>query len=93
MASETNQDAQQSNEKATGGLRPTTAMLVAEAIAHPIERPHFIRSLALHFAETTIFLLAVVGAIAMDSASPPTSASIATCSRTSRPTRAFAFPI
>jgi protein-S-isoprenylcysteine O-methyltransferase Ste14 len=65
MASETNQDAPQSDGKATGGLRPTTATLLAEAIAHPTERPHFIRSLALHFAETTIFLLAVVGAIAL----------------------------
>jgi protein-S-isoprenylcysteine O-methyltransferase Ste14 len=65
MASEINPDAPQSDGKATGGLKPTTAMLLAEAIAVPVEQPHFIRSLALHFAETAIFLIAVVGAIAL----------------------------
>jgi len=65
MASETNQDASQSDGKATGGLKPTTAMLIADASAAPAEHPHFIHSLALHFAETAIFLVAVVGAIAL----------------------------
>ncbi len=65
MASEINQDAPQSNGKATGGLKPTTATLLAEAIAAPGKRPHFIRGLALHFAETAIFLVAVIGAIAL----------------------------
>ncbi len=65
MASETNQEAPQSNGKATGGLKPTTATLLADAIASPIGQPHFIRSLALHFAETTIFLVAAIGAIAL----------------------------
>ena len=65
MASETNQDAPQSNGKATGGLKPTTATLLAEAIAAPGKHPHFIRGLALHFAETAIFLVAVIGAIAL----------------------------
>src|SRR5271156_7241531 len=61
---EENQPAPQANGKATGGLRPTTAMLVADAIASE-PRPHFIRSLALRFAETAIFLVAVIGAIAL----------------------------
>jgi len=64
MASEVNQDAPQSDGKATGGLKPTTAMLLAEAVASG-PRPHFIHSLALRVAETAIFLLAVIGAVAM----------------------------
>ncbi|MGA7872267.1 MAG: isoprenylcysteine carboxylmethyltransferase family protein [Candidatus Binatus sp.] len=64
MASEINQDAPQSDTKATGGLKPATAMLAADAAA-PGEHPHFIRRLSLRFAETAIFLLAVVGAIAL----------------------------
>ena len=65
MASETNQESPQSDGKATGGLKPTTATLLANAIAARGGRPHFIRSLALHFAETTIFIVAVIGAIAL----------------------------
>jgi protein-S-isoprenylcysteine O-methyltransferase Ste14 len=65
MASEVNQEAPQSNGKTTGGLKPTTAMLLADALASPGEHPHFVRSLALRFAETTIFLVAVIGAIAL----------------------------
>jgi protein-S-isoprenylcysteine O-methyltransferase Ste14 len=65
MASDVNQDAPQSNGKATGGLEPTTGMLLADAIASPGQHPHFIRGLALHFAETAIFLVAVIGAIAL----------------------------
>ena len=65
MASEMNQEAPQSNGKTTGGLKPTTAMLLAEAIANPTARPHFIHGLALRFAETAIFLVAVIGAIAL----------------------------
>src|SRR5260370_19029665 len=65
MASEINREAPESNGKATGGLKPTTAMLLAEAIASPGKHPHFIRGLALHFAETAIFLIAVIGAIAL----------------------------
>ena len=65
MATEMNQEAPQSDGKATGGLKPTTAMLLADAIASPGEHPHFVRSLALRFAETTIFLVAVIGAIAL----------------------------
>jgi protein-S-isoprenylcysteine O-methyltransferase Ste14 len=64
MASELNQDMPQSDGKATGGLKPTTAMLLAEA-AKSGPQPHFIHSLALRFAETAIFLAAVVGAIAL----------------------------
>jgi protein-S-isoprenylcysteine O-methyltransferase Ste14 len=65
MPSEVIQDAPRSNGKATGGLEPTTATLLADAIASPGQHPHFIRGLALHFAETAIFLIAVVGAIAL----------------------------
>ena len=61
---EENQPAPQANGKATGGLRPNTAMLLAEAVASE-PRPHFIRSLPLRFAETAIFLVAVIGAIAL----------------------------
>ena len=65
MANESTHDGVQSEGKATGGLKPTTAMLLAEAIAAPVEQPHFIRGLALHFVETAIFLVAVIGAIAL----------------------------
>ena len=65
MASEANQETPQSNGKSTGGLEPTTATLLAEAIKSPGEHPHFIHSLALRFAETAIFLVAVIGAIAL----------------------------
>jgi protein-S-isoprenylcysteine O-methyltransferase Ste14 len=64
MASEMNQDAPQSDGNATGGLKPTTAMLAADAAASA-ERPHFIRALTLRFAEAAIFLVAVIGAIAL----------------------------
>jgi protein-S-isoprenylcysteine O-methyltransferase Ste14 len=64
MASEMNPDALKSEGKATGGLKPTTATLLAEAVASG-PRPHFIHSLALRFAETAIFLVAVIGAIAL----------------------------
>jgi protein-S-isoprenylcysteine O-methyltransferase Ste14 len=64
MASETDQPATPINRKATGGLRPNTAMLLAEAVASG-PRPHFIRGLALRFAEAAIFLVAVVGAVAL----------------------------
>jgi protein-S-isoprenylcysteine O-methyltransferase Ste14 len=64
MASEIDQEATPANGKATGGLRPNTAMLLAEAVAAG-PRPHFIHGLALRFAETAIFLVAVVGAVAL----------------------------
>ena len=64
MAGEMDQDAPQANGKATGGLKPATAALIADAVA-TAERPHFIRNLALRFAETAIFLVAVIGAIAL----------------------------
>ena len=53
MASELNQDVPQSNGKATGGLKPPTASLADDAAA-PGAHPHFIRSLALRFAEATL---------------------------------------
>ena len=65
MANEVTHDGVQSEGKATGGLKPTTAMLLADAIAAPVEQPHFIRGFALHFVETAIFLVAVIGAIAL----------------------------
>jgi protein-S-isoprenylcysteine O-methyltransferase Ste14 len=64
MASEMNQDAPPSNGKATGGLTPPSAMPAADTAA-PTAHPHFIRSLALRLAEEAIFLIAVVGAVAM----------------------------
>ena len=65
MASEMDQDAPQSNGKATGGLKPPTALLASADADTPGAHPHFIRSLALRFAEEAILLIAVVGAIAM----------------------------
>jgi protein-S-isoprenylcysteine O-methyltransferase Ste14 len=62
MASETNPGAPQPADKATGGLKPTTAMLVADAVG---PHPHFMHSLALRFGEMAIFLVAVVGAVAL----------------------------
>jgi protein-S-isoprenylcysteine O-methyltransferase Ste14 len=64
MASEMDRETPPSNGKATGGLKPTTAMLLAEAVKSG-PRPHFIHSLSLRFAETAIFLVAVIGAIAL----------------------------
>ena len=64
MANEIDQDAPQSNGKTTGGLKPATGTLIAEAVASA-ERPHFVRSLSLRFVETAIFLVAVIGAIAL----------------------------
>ena len=65
MASEANQDAPQANGKATGGLKPTTAIARWRTPSRSGPHPHFIRSLALRFAETAIFLVAVIGAIAL----------------------------
>jgi protein-S-isoprenylcysteine O-methyltransferase Ste14 len=64
MASDLEQNASPPDGKATGGLKPTTGMLATDAAA-PGERPHFMRSLALRFGETAIFLVAVIGAIAL----------------------------
>jgi len=64
MAGEMEGDAPRSGGKATGGLKPDTATLVADAVA-PAAQPHFMRSLTLRFAETAIFLVAVIGAIAL----------------------------
>jgi protein-S-isoprenylcysteine O-methyltransferase Ste14 len=64
MATEIDRESPQANGKATGGLKPPTAMLIAHAV-EVAAHPHFIRSLTLRFAETAIFLVAVVGAIAL----------------------------
>jgi protein-S-isoprenylcysteine O-methyltransferase Ste14 len=64
MASEMDEDTPQSDGKPTGGLKPATAMLLGDAAA-TAEHPHFIRSLTLRFVETAIFLVAVVGAVAL----------------------------
>lgn len=65
MASEINSDAPQSDDQAGGGLKPATATLLADEIASPGTHPHFIRNLALRFAEETIFFSGVVGAVAL----------------------------
>lgn len=59
------QDTPASDGKATGGLKPATAMLADGAVVAAGKRRHFIRSLALRFAETAIFLVAVIGAVAL----------------------------
>lgn len=58
-----NQDSQ-SDGKSTGGLKLPTGAL-QRGVAAKIAQPHFIRSLAMRFAEAAIFLVAVVGAIAI----------------------------
>ena len=59
-----NQEAPQSNGKSTAGLKLPTGALGSGAAAK-IAQPHFIRSLAMHFGEAAIFLVAVIGAIAL----------------------------
>ncbi len=58
MASEMNTEEPQSGRKSTAGLQLPTGPL-------KIAQPHFIRSLAMRFGEAAIFLLAVIGAIAL----------------------------
>lgn len=61
-----NREAPESDGKSTGTLRLPTGALesgVVLKIAPP--HPHFMRSLAMRFAEAAIFLIAVVGAIAL----------------------------
>jgi protein-S-isoprenylcysteine O-methyltransferase Ste14 len=65
MADEVSSAAPQSDGKATGGLKPSTAMLAARDETAPAERPHFIHNLALRSAETAIFLVAILGAVAL----------------------------
>jgi protein-S-isoprenylcysteine O-methyltransferase Ste14 len=64
MASEMNNEAPQSQRKSTAGLKPPTGPLISIASVK-LTQPHFIRSLAMRFAEAAIFLIAVVGAIAL----------------------------
>jgi protein-S-isoprenylcysteine O-methyltransferase Ste14 len=64
MADQISQEPSASDGKATGGLKPITGSLPAAAAARG-ERPHFIHGLALRFAEAAIFLIAVIGAIAL----------------------------
>lgn len=66
MASEVNQDAPQQTEgKATGGLKPVTGMLARDPSAAPVAQPHFIHDFAMRFGEVAIFLIAVIGAVAL----------------------------
>lgn len=64
MASEMDQETPQSDRKSTGGLKLPTGALDS-GVAAKIAQTHFIRSLAMRFAEAAIFLIAVVGAIAL----------------------------
>lgn len=64
MANQVNQEPSESDSKSTGGLKPATGSLHADAVASG-EHPHFIHGLALRFAETAIFLFAAIGAIAL----------------------------
>src|ERR1700730_14734577 len=64
MPSEMNREAPESDGKSTGSLKlPTGALEIA--VAARIAPPHFMRSLAMRFAEAAIFLVAVIGAIAI----------------------------
>jgi protein-S-isoprenylcysteine O-methyltransferase Ste14 len=64
MASETNDDAAQSGRKSTAGLKLPTGAIANDAPAK-IAQPHFVRSLAMRFAEAAIFLVAVIGAVSL----------------------------
>ncbi len=59
-----NDDAAQSGRKPTAGLKLPTGAIPSDAAAK-IAQPHFVRSLAMRFAEATIFLVAVIGAISL----------------------------
>jgi protein-S-isoprenylcysteine O-methyltransferase Ste14 len=65
MASEMDREAPESDGKSTGSLKlPTGALESAVVVKIAPSHPHFMRSLAMRFAEAAIFLVAVVGAIA-----------------------------
>jgi protein-S-isoprenylcysteine O-methyltransferase Ste14 len=64
MASEMNIEEPQSDRKSTTGLKQPTGPLDG-AIFAKLTEPHLIRSLAMRFGEAAVFLLAVVGAIAL----------------------------
>src|ERR1700676_4789528 len=65
MASEMNREAPGSDGKSTGTLKlPTGSLESGAALKIAPPHPHFMRSLAMRFAEAAIFLVAVVGAIA-----------------------------
>ena len=65
MASEMDREAPESDGKSTGNLKlPTGSLESAVVVKIAPPHPHFMRSLAMRFAEAAIFLVAVVGAIA-----------------------------
>lgn len=64
MADQINHESPAGNGKATGDLKPATGGLAARDAA-PAERPHFVHNLALRAVETAIFLVAVLGAVAL----------------------------
>ena len=64
MANEMNDDAAQSGRKPTAGLKLPTGAIPSDGAAK-IAGPHFVRSLAMRFAEAAIFLVAVIGAISL----------------------------
>lgn len=64
MASDLNIEAPQPPPKSTGGLQLPSAAIPGD-VATKIAQPHFMRSLAMRFAEAAIFLIAVIGAIAI----------------------------
>jgi protein-S-isoprenylcysteine O-methyltransferase Ste14 len=64
MVDQVIQEPPASDGKATGGLKPATPSLLADAVPRS-EQPHFVHGLALRFAETAIFLFAVIGAVSL----------------------------
>ena len=65
MASEMNREAPESDGKSTNTLKlPTGSLDSGGALRIAPPHPHFMRSLAMRFAEAAIFLVAAVGAIA-----------------------------
>jgi protein-S-isoprenylcysteine O-methyltransferase Ste14 len=65
MAGEMNIEEPRSDRKSTAGLKLPTGPLDGGPAAAKLTQTHFIRSLAMRFAEAAIFLTAVVGAIAL----------------------------
>jgi protein-S-isoprenylcysteine O-methyltransferase Ste14 len=65
MADRINHESPAGNGKATGDLRPATGGLSERDAGASAQRPHFVHDLALRAIETAIFLVAVLGAVAL----------------------------
>lgn len=64
MPTDATPESSESDRKSTGGLKLPTGSLAAEPVVIPTAS-YFTRSLLMRFAEAVIFLIAVVGAVAL----------------------------